>query len=268
MPPVRLVAVRSRVVALAAAAAVLVGVGVAVALLSGGEEDKATAGSVADAVSRQLRYLDVESSVVVAMDFRYREENWSHVRTVASRLLRAYRDGQGEDGADVPPNLTGALNSLTGFAGLSFEDDVEPVLDGYLTIGLTLPPRRPLPRDLERLRDLLDGNVTYLPERRGYVRFPPARPASALAPLGRDSYAKETARRSRSPRGSGTSPPFAGATRRRSRESCSRIAAPAAASTGSCARCSRGTSPRGSLATTASACSTTRPRWWATTRSS
>lgn len=111
---------------------------------------------VASEVGPQLAYLDPRAGSVVAIDLRYGEGNWKHVRAIASRALRAYRSQAGpERAAQVPPNLTGALNMLAGYAGLSFEDDVEPLLDGYLVVGTTFPPRAPLTGDLAELEDVL-----------------------------------------------------------------------------------------------------------------
>jgi hypothetical protein len=75
---------------------------------------------------------------VAAVDLRFAEENWEHVQTLVSRGLREYRNVDPDAGLEVPPNLDGALNQAAGFAGLSFEDDVEPLLDGYLVVGLTV----------------------------------------------------------------------------------------------------------------------------------
>ena len=173
-------AVRSRVAAVVAAAVLLVAAVVTVALLSGDEEEDRASGRVADAAGRQLSYLARDSAAVLAVDLRYEKRNWGHLRTVASRVLREYRSIQGDDTASVPPNLTGLLNSLTGFAGLSFENDVQPVLDGYLAMGIALPPRRPLPERLARLGDLLgeEGAASFSPQQGGYVRYPalPPRP--------------------------------------------------------------------------------------------
>ncbi len=101
-------------------------------------EDSPDSRPVAESVSEQLGYLEPQSSLVAAVDLRFAEENWEHVQTLVSRGLREYRNVDPDAGLEVPPNRDGALNQAAGFAGLSFEDDVEPLLDGYLVVGLTL----------------------------------------------------------------------------------------------------------------------------------
>ena len=114
-----------------------------------GEESGA---QIAGRVEQQLKYVDAKSSAVFAIDMRYEERNWKHLRDIASRGLRAYRDAADPDErAQVPPNVTGALNMAVGFAGLSFDEDVKPLLDGYLVVGVTQPPVPPLPPEIARL---------------------------------------------------------------------------------------------------------------------
>lgn len=109
-------------------------------LANGCGEESPSATPVAAAVSEQLRYLEPGSSLVVAVDLRFAEDNWKHVQELISRGLREYRNVDPDAGLEVPPNLTGALNQLAGFAGVSFEEDLEPLLDGYLVVGLTVVP--------------------------------------------------------------------------------------------------------------------------------
>lgn len=126
------------------AAVALVAAVVGVVVLA--RENKGTGGNLADAVGDQLGYLDASSSLVAVIDLRYEEDNWEHVRALASRGLREYRALATPD--ELPggaPNVTGALNVLANEAGLSFDKDVKPLLDGYLVVGVTIPPRGPLP---------------------------------------------------------------------------------------------------------------------------
>ena len=251
---------RTRVVALLAAAIVLVAIVGGVALLTGDDDEGdegSAAGQVAAAVAPQLRYLDGRSSAVLAVDMRYEKQNWSRLRTVASRVLRELRAAQGEDGSELPPNVTGLLNSLTGFAGLSFENDVQPVLDGYLTIGVTLPARRPLPQKLAGLGELLEpGFASYSPRHGGYVSYARGEVGSGPGGASRVSCARVTARLSPRPKALATSGRLAAGRRRPSRGQSSPIARPAAASARSSGRCSRATRPRSSTATRTCGCST------------
>ena len=68
-------------------------------------------------------------------------ENWARLRPLISRLLREY--GARAEGEVVPPNAEGALATLSSFAGLDFEEQVRPLLDGHLVIGTVLPPPEP-----------------------------------------------------------------------------------------------------------------------------
>lgn len=148
--------------------AALCGLTLLLAAGCGGDGDGAENGSeVASRVERQLTYVDPQSSAVFAIDMRYEERNWKHLRDIASRGLRAYRDAADpEVRREVPPNLSGALNLAASFAGLSFEEDVKPLLDGYLVVGLTQRPVEPLPPDVERLRRKAPAGLTAEEEQR------------------------------------------------------------------------------------------------------
>jgi hypothetical protein len=112
------------------------------AAASCGSEDKANPGAVTDAVEDQLAYLEPESSLALALDLRYDEENWDQLRPLISRVLSEVRSAaEPEDRLQIPANADGALAQLAAFAGLDFEDDVRPVLDGHLVVGLVVEPR-------------------------------------------------------------------------------------------------------------------------------
>lgn len=122
-----------------------------------GSEDSPDSQPVAESVSEQLRYIEPESSLVAAVDLRFAEGNWEHVQRLVSRGLREYRNIDPDAGLEVPPNLDGALNQVAGFAGLSFEDDVEPLLDGYLVVGLTVAGENAEQRTVVTYRTESDG---------------------------------------------------------------------------------------------------------------
>ena len=126
--------------------------------------------SVAHDVAPQLAYIDPGSSLVAVVDLDYEGENWARVRPLASRLLQAYRSRAAPaEALRVAPNLDGALEQLASFAGVSFKDDIRPVLDGRLVIGLTVPPRKPLPAALAEVERLMRGAV-FDPSRRVFIR--------------------------------------------------------------------------------------------------
>jgi hypothetical protein len=107
-----------------------------------GSEESGKAGAVTDAVEEQLAYLEPESSLALALDLRYEEENWEQLRPLASRVLSEVRETvEPEDRLQVPANAEAALAQLSGFVGLDFEDDVRPRLDGHLVVGLVVEPR-------------------------------------------------------------------------------------------------------------------------------
>jgi hypothetical protein len=118
----------------------LLAVGLAVACNS--SERQAPKESLAQTLAPQLAYLDVDSSLAVAVDLRFKADNWDQLRPLTSRLLREY-GSQADDGEVVPPNAEGALAALSSFAGLDFEKQVRPLLDGHLVIGTVLPPHEP-----------------------------------------------------------------------------------------------------------------------------
>ena len=151
--PVRLHVLLADRVPMTRALAVLL---VVAGLLAGCGDDgdgERSGGQVAERVEQQLGYLDPDSSAVVAIDMRYEERNWGHLRDIASRGLRAYREAAPpEERSEVPPNVSGVLNMLASFAGLSFDEDIKPLLDGYAVVGVTQRPVDPLPPEIERLR--------------------------------------------------------------------------------------------------------------------
>jgi hypothetical protein len=109
----------------------------AAALLAacGSDEGDGESGSVASSVEEQLGYIHPESALVVAMDLRYEEENWDSLRAIADRVLEETRAVVGTE-SEVPADADAALGELAKGWGLSFEDDLRPVLDGRLLVGL------------------------------------------------------------------------------------------------------------------------------------
>jgi hypothetical protein len=107
-----------------------------------GSEDNRNARAVTDAVEQQLAYLEPDSSLALTLDLRYEEENWDHLRPLISRILGEVRDSvEPDERLQVPANTEAALAQLSGYAGLDFEDDVRPLLDGHLLVGMVVEPR-------------------------------------------------------------------------------------------------------------------------------
>lgn len=108
----------------------------------GSDADSDNGGSVSEAVAEQLRYLDPQSSSVVAVDLRWEGENLDDVKSLASRLLKAYREELPlPERKSVPETAEDGLEMLVGFANLSFADDVRPALDGHLVVATNPAPQ-------------------------------------------------------------------------------------------------------------------------------
>ena len=73
------------------------------------------------------QYLDPRSDAVLAVDLDYDSASWQQVKRL---YARAVGSGVLEDEAPAPPTLDGALAALSSYAGLSFSDDVRPLLGG------------------------------------------------------------------------------------------------------------------------------------------
>jgi hypothetical protein len=120
---------------------VLIAVLASVAAGCGSDEDTGTPGGVAESVTEQLRYLDPQSSSVVAVDLRWEGDNWDDVKPLVERLLKAYREKQPlPERKALPETAEDGIEQLAGFANLSFADDVKPALDGHLVVGAVVPP--------------------------------------------------------------------------------------------------------------------------------
>jgi hypothetical protein len=118
----------------------------------------AAAGCGGDGDSRKAaaaaaRQLDPGSDVVLAIDADYGDANWQQVKRLYARAVQ--RDGV--DFGDVtPPTLDGALNALASSAGLSFAEDVRPLLKGTLLIGVNIEPAPPLSAETRRILERVD----------------------------------------------------------------------------------------------------------------
>lgn len=107
----------------------------------GSDKESASSGSVAESASEQLRYLDPQSSSVVAVDLRWDRGNWDDLKPLIGRLLKAYREELPlPERKAVPETAQNGIEQLAGFANLSFKNDIEPALDGHLVIGAVVPP--------------------------------------------------------------------------------------------------------------------------------
>jgi hypothetical protein len=107
----------------------------------GSDDDGVESGTVAEAVEEELAYLDPESTLVMALDLRYEEENWESLRRIADRILDEARAVTGpEFRSGVPEDAEAGLAELANNSNLSFESDVRPLLTGHLVVGMVLEP--------------------------------------------------------------------------------------------------------------------------------
>jgi hypothetical protein len=118
----------------------------------------AVAGCGGDGDSKQAaaaaaRQLDPGSEVVAAVDADYGDANWQQVKRL---YARAVQQGGVNFGDITPPTLDGALSALASSAGLSFADDVRPVLKGTLLIGVNIEPAPPLSAESRRILERVD----------------------------------------------------------------------------------------------------------------
>src|ERR1043165_9534129 len=94
-------------------------------------------GASKTAATAAARQLDRGSEAVFAIDADDGDANWQQVKRL---YARAVQQGGVDFGEITPPTLDGALNALVASAGLSFADDVRPVLKGTLLIGVSIQP--------------------------------------------------------------------------------------------------------------------------------
>jgi hypothetical protein len=103
------------------------------------------------------RYLDPRSDAVIAVDVDYDGENWQQVKRL---YARAIQEGGLDAGEFTPPTLDGALGLLAASSGLSFPDDIRPLLGGELQIGVRTEPAAPLSASARDLLERLDPDAT------------------------------------------------------------------------------------------------------------
>jgi hypothetical protein len=120
-----------------------------------------------DPADEAARHLDPGSDAVVALDLDYESGNWQQLKRLYARAVDA---GLLEGESFAPPTLDGALSAAAGFAGLSFSDDVRPLLGGTLHAGVRTEPAEPLSAeardvleqvDLDATRFRSDGRAVY-----------------------------------------------------------------------------------------------------------
>lgn len=103
------------------------------------------------------RYLDPRSDAVLALDLDYDGGNWQQIERLYAKAIES--DALDDDGY-VPPTLDGALGAAAAFAGISFEDELKPLLGGTLHLGIRVAPAEPLSPAARSLLERLDDDAT------------------------------------------------------------------------------------------------------------
>jgi hypothetical protein len=102
------------------------------------------------AIAAAARQLDPGSELVAVVDANYGDGNWQQIKRLYARLVKY----QEIDFGDLtPPTLDGALSTLASSAGLSFADDIRPLLDGTLLLGVDVEPAPALSPADQRILD-------------------------------------------------------------------------------------------------------------------
>jgi hypothetical protein len=122
-----------------------------------------------DAGSESARHLDPRSDAVAAVELDYDSSNWEQVKRLYARVVESGAVSEGENGEFVPPTLDGALGAAASYAGLSFSEDVKPLLGGTLYAGVRVEPAEPLSAATRDMLERLDDDATEF--ERGTVRY-------------------------------------------------------------------------------------------------
>jgi hypothetical protein len=107
--------------------------------------------------AESARYLDPRSEAVVAVDLDYGGDNWQQIKRL---YARAIQEGDVEAGGFTPPTLDGALGALASSAGLSFADDIRPLLGGTAYVGVRVEPAPPPSAAARDVLERLDTRAT------------------------------------------------------------------------------------------------------------
>jgi hypothetical protein len=112
----------------------------------------------AESGAESARYLDPRSDAVIAVDLDYDGGNWQQVKRLYARAVQV--EGVDDGGGPTPPTLDGGLGLLAASVGLSFPDDIRPLLGGTLQIGIRAEPAEPLSPGARDVLERLDRDAT------------------------------------------------------------------------------------------------------------
>jgi hypothetical protein len=110
--------------------------------------------------AESARHLDPRSDAVFALDVDYDGSNWEQIKRLYARVVESGALSEGEGGEFVPPTLDGALGAAASYVGLSFAEDVKPLLGGTLYAGVRVEPAEPLSPETRDMLERLDEDAT------------------------------------------------------------------------------------------------------------
>jgi hypothetical protein len=143
--------------------------------------------------AESARYLDPRSDSLLALDLDYDGGNWQQIKRL---YARAIQEADVDAGAFTPPTLDGALGAAAASAGLSFEDDLRPLLGGTLQVGVRVEPAEPLSDAARDLLERLDTAANRIDEQGGARYFGrDGRPLRGVSRAEVDAALQEQSRR-------------------------------------------------------------------------
>jgi hypothetical protein len=108
--------------------------------------------------AESARHLDPRSDAVVAVDLDYDGANWQQVKRLYARAIQD--PGLDDGGPPAPPTLDGAFGLLVSWSGLSFPEDIRPLLGGTLHVGVRTEPAPPLSAGAREVLERYDPDAT------------------------------------------------------------------------------------------------------------
>jgi len=109
--------------------------------------------------AQSARHLDPRSDAVMVVDVDYDGDNWHQVKRLYARAIQV--PGVDDGGPATPPTLDGALGLLASWSGLSFPDDIRPLLGGTLHVGVRTEPAPSLSASARDVLERYDPDATF-----------------------------------------------------------------------------------------------------------
>ncbi|WP_354702419.1 hypothetical protein DSM112329_02777 [Paraconexibacter sp. AEG42_29] len=139
----------------------IVAAAVALGLGTGCGEEGDDGGRSPDAAAFAARYLPAGTDAAATLDLDYDGPQWQALKTLYARVAKTGALPGVLGIAASPPTLDGALDIAARFVGLSFTDDIEPLLGGHLVGGAAVTPAPALPPDQQRIVERVDPTPVF-----------------------------------------------------------------------------------------------------------